>query len=56
MLAEPMFAQRNLSAQIVGGGGDYLWKVKENQPELLADIRTLFDPPPPTKSEAPDFA
>lgn len=51
-----MFAQRNLSAQIVGGGGDYLWKVKENQPELLADIRTLFNPPPPTKSEAPNFA
>ena len=53
---DAMFAQRNLSAQIVGGGGDYLWKVKENQPELLADIRTLFDPPPPTKSEAPNFA
>ncbi len=51
-----MFAQRNLSAQIVGSGGDYLWKVKENQPELLADIRTLFDPLPPTKSEAPNFA
>jgi hypothetical protein len=53
---DAMFAQRNLSAQIVGGGGDYLWKVKENQPELLADIRTLFEPPPQTKSEAPNFA
>jgi predicted transposase YbfD/YdcC len=56
---DAMFAQRNLSAQIVMGGGDYLWKVKENQPELLADIRTLFEPPPalqPTKSEAPNFA
>jgi predicted transposase YbfD/YdcC len=53
---DAMFAQRNLSAQIVRGGGDYLWKVKENQPELLADIRTLFDPPSPTKTEAPNFA
>ncbi len=53
---DAMFAQRNLSAQIVRGGGDYLWKVKENQPELLADIRTLFEPPPQTKSEAPNFA
>lgn len=53
---DAMFAQRNLSAQIVRGGGDYLWKVKENQPELLADIRTLFEPPPHTKSEAPNFA
>jgi predicted transposase YbfD/YdcC len=53
---DAMFTQRNLSAQIVKGRGDYLWKVKENQPELLADIRALFEPPPPTKSEAPNFA
>lgn len=53
---DAMFAQRNISAQIVGGGGDYLWKVKENQPELLSDIRTLFNPPPPAKTEAPNFA
>lgn len=53
---DAMFAQRNLSAQIVGDGGDYLWKVKENQPDLLSDIRTLFEPPSPTKSEAPNFA
>ncbi len=53
---DAMFAQRNLSAQIVRGGGDYLWKVKENQPELLSDIRTLFDPPPPTRTEAANFA
>jgi predicted transposase YbfD/YdcC len=50
---DAMFAQRNLSAQVVKGGGDYLWKVKENQPELLDDIKTLFNPPPLSKSEAP---
>ncbi len=50
---DAMFAQRNLSVQIVKDGGDYLWKVKENQPELLGDIKTLFNPPPLSKSEAP---
>lgn len=50
---DAMFTQRNLSAQIVKANGDYLWKVKENQPDLLDDIKTLFDPPPLSKSEAP---
>ncbi len=50
---DAMFTQRNLSAQIVAGGGDYLWKVKDNQSQLLDDIKTLFNPPPLTKSEAP---
>ena len=50
---DAMFAQRNLSVQIVKGGGDYLWKVKHNQAELLDDIKTLFNPPPLSKSEAP---
>ena len=50
---DAMFAQRKLCVQIVKGRGDYLWKVKENQPELLDDIKTLFNPPPPSKSEAP---
>jgi hypothetical protein len=38
--------QRNLSAQVVAAGGDYLWFVKENQPTLLAQIEELFQPPP----------
>lgn len=50
---DAMFAQRNLSVQIVAAGGDYLWKVKDNQMELLDGIKTLCDPPPLTKSEAP---
>jgi hypothetical protein len=53
---DAMFAQRNLSAQVVRGGGDYLWKVKENQSELLDDIRTLFEPPNLCSSEAANFA
>ena len=41
---DAMFAQRALSIQIVEAGGDYLWPVKENQPELYQDIELLFTP------------
>ncbi len=41
---DAMFAQRKLSALIISGGGNYLWKVKANQPELLGDIELLFLP------------
>ena len=39
---DAMFAQRELSRQVIEGGGDYLWSVKENQPSLRADIESLF--------------
>jgi predicted transposase YbfD/YdcC len=39
-----MYTQRTLSAQIVEARGDYLWLVKENQPELRQDIEQLFTP------------
>lgn len=38
-----MFAQRDLSRQVIEAGGDYLWSVKENQPSLRADIEALFE-------------
>lgn len=41
---DAMFCQRDLSRQIVDGGGHYLWTVKENQPTLLADIKAAFAP------------
>ena len=41
---DAMFAQRELSAQIVGAGGHYLWQVKDNQPTLRAAIERLFAP------------
>lgn len=43
---DAMLTQRSLSLQIMDGGGDYLWLVKENQPALLADIEEVFDPAP----------
>lgn len=44
---DALFTQRGLSLQIVAAGGDYLWKVKDNQPNLLAEIELLFKPPAP---------
>ena len=41
---DAMLAQRALSIQIVEGGGEYIWPVKENQPQLRRDIETLFEP------------
>jgi predicted transposase YbfD/YdcC len=41
---DAMFTQRDLSRQIVDADGHYLWKVKDNQPTLRADIECLFGP------------
>ena len=39
--------QRGLSAYIVDQGGDYVWPVKGNQPQLYQDIERLFAPQQP---------
>jgi len=39
---DALLAQRELSAQIVEGGGEYLWTVKGNQDRLQEDIEVLF--------------
>jgi predicted transposase YbfD/YdcC len=41
---DAIFCQRDLSRQVLQGGGHYLWTVKENQPTLLADIQAAFVP------------
>ena len=41
---DAMFCQRDLSRQILDGGGHYLWVVKDNQPTLLADIQAALAP------------
>ena len=41
--ADAMFTQRQLSAQIVESGGEYVWNVKDNQPQLREDIAILFE-------------
>jgi predicted transposase YbfD/YdcC len=40
---DAMFAQRELSRQVIEAGGDYVWSVKENQPSLRSDIEALFE-------------
>lgn len=40
---DAMFAQRELSRQIVESGGNYLWTVKDNQATLRSEIEALFD-------------
>jgi predicted transposase YbfD/YdcC len=39
---DAMLTQRKISIQIVEAGGEYVLPVKENQPELLEDLQTLF--------------
>ena len=39
---DAMFAQRGLSRQVVAAGGDYVWTVKDNQPQLRAVSEELF--------------
>jgi predicted transposase YbfD/YdcC len=40
---DAMGCQKEIAAQIVAGGGDYVLTVKDNQPGLLADIQTCFE-------------
>lgn len=41
---DAMFCQREICQQIVDSGGDYLFVVKDNQPELKAAIEAEFQP------------
>ncbi|MDQ2998642.1 MAG: ISAs1 family transposase, partial [Chloroflexota bacterium] len=41
---DALLAQRTLSLQIVEAGGDYLWRIKDNQPTMRAEIALLFAP------------
>lgn len=57
--ADAMFTQRHLCLQIVAGHGNYVLQVKENQPRLLDDIKTLFAPQTPIQGSGlipTDFA
>jgi predicted transposase YbfD/YdcC len=39
---DALLTQRQIAQQIVDAGGDYVMVVKENQPQLLEDIATMF--------------
>lgn len=50
---DAIFAQRNICSVITGNGGDYLFRVKLNQPDLHDDIRVAFSSSPVLR--APDI-
>lgn len=52
MTGDALYCQRDLSRRVVAAGGDYLWVVKANQPDLLWEVATLFERPPPGEAFA----
>jgi predicted transposase YbfD/YdcC len=46
VIGDALHTQREVSAQIVEAGGDYVWFAKGNQPQMEANIRLWFDPEP----------
>ncbi len=50
---DALLAQRDLSLGIVVAGGEYVWIIKDNQPETRQDIERLFAPEPVVKGFSP---
>lgn len=51
--ADALLAQRELSLQIRQAGGEYVWIIKENQPETQQDLARLFAPEHVVKGFSP---
>jgi predicted transposase YbfD/YdcC len=51
VVGDALHTQRAISVQIVQGGGNYCWTVKDNQPNLRAAIQRFFEP----EIETPGF-
>jgi len=49
LTGDALYCQRCLCAALRQAGGDYLFLVKGNQPQLLEDLRVLFAPLPAAK-------
>ena len=49
LTGDALYCQRCLCATLRQAGGDYLFLVKGNQPQLLEDVRVLFAPLAPAK-------
>ncbi len=49
LTGDALYCQRCLCSALLQAGGDYLFLVKGNQPQLLEDLRLLFAPPTPAK-------
>ncbi len=46
VMGDALHTQRPVSIQIVESGGDYIWFVKDNQPQLADDLRLWYGPDP----------
>jgi predicted transposase YbfD/YdcC len=44
VMGDALLTQRDLSVQILQAGGQYVWLVKDNQPQLHQDIEQVFEP------------
>jgi hypothetical protein len=51
---DAMFTHRDVCTKIIDGGGDYVFVVKDNQANLLADIKAAFVEPAEGLSPPPD--
>ncbi len=40
---DAILCQKKICSKVARGGGDYFFAVKENQPQLLADVRAVFE-------------
>ncbi len=49
LTGDALYCQRCLCSALRQAGGDYLFLVKGNQPQLLEDLHVLFAPLPPAK-------
>lgn len=50
---DALLAQRALSLQILQAGGEYVWIIKDNQPETAEALARLFGPEPVVKGFSP---
>jgi predicted transposase YbfD/YdcC len=53
VMGDALHTQRELSAQIIAAHGDYIWLVKDNQPQLHTDIEQWFQPESHVKGFSP---
>jgi predicted transposase YbfD/YdcC len=53
VMGDAMHTQRGVSKQIAEAGGDYIWLVKDNQPQLRNDIESCFQPETHVKGFSP---
>jgi len=44
VIGDALQTQKELSVQVVAAGGEYIWFIKDNHPQLREDVERLFQP------------